>query len=166
MKRLIIYFSQNGSTRDYAEYLAQKTYSKLSTTKNIDVNELLSYDQIILGTNVRFGRLGISPWIQKNKKILKGLNLYLYIVHGIPNEKQSKIDIFLRDIPKDLIPLEHVFAFKGRLIYKQMHFWDKISVLYSRLLLKKFGDTNIVAEDFDDFDLNQTSELVRKIYNS
>ncbi|MEI6089663.1 MAG: flavodoxin domain-containing protein [bacterium] len=166
MKSLIIYFSNNGCTMDYAEYLAQKTYSKLSSTKDIDVNELSSYDHIILGTNVRFGKLGISPWILKNKSKLKGLNLYLYIVHGIPDEKQSKSEIFLRDIPKGLIPIENVFAFKGRLIYKQMHFGDKIPVLFSRLLLKKFGDTNMIAEDFDDFDTNKTSELIRKIYNS
>ncbi len=166
MKSLILYFSRNGSTRDYAEYLAQKTYSKLSTIKDINLDELSSYDHIILGTNVRFGQLGISPWIKKNKSKLKGLNLYLYIVHGIPNEKQSKTDIFLRDIPKGLIPIENVFAFKGRLIYKQMHLWDKIQVLFSRLLLKKIGDTNVVAEDFDDFDSNKTSELIRKVYNS
>jgi menaquinone-dependent protoporphyrinogen IX oxidase len=166
MKSLIIFFSKNGSTRDYAEYLAQKTYSKLSSMKDIDVNELAIYDHIILGTNVRFGRLGIGPWIQKNKAKLKGLNLYLYIVHGIPDEKQSKTEIFLRDIPKGLIPIENVFAFKGRLIYKQMHLWDKLTVLISRLLLKNIGDTNMVAQDFDDFDPNKTSELIRKIYNS
>jgi menaquinone-dependent protoporphyrinogen IX oxidase len=166
MKSLIIYFSNNGCTRDYAEYLAQKTYSKLSTTKDIDINELSSYDHIILGSNVRYGKLGISPWIQKNKAKLKGLNLYLFMVHGIPDEKQNKTDIFLRDIPKGLIPLENVFAIKGRLIYKQLHFGDKIPVCFSRLLLKKFGDTNMITEDFDDFDPNRTSELVRKIYNS
>lgn len=165
MKSLIIYFSKNGCTRDYAEYIAQKTYSKLSSTKDIDVNELSSYDHIILGSNVRFGKLGITKWIQINKTFLKGKNIYLFIVHGISEEKQDKTEIFLRDIPKNLIPLDHIFAFKGRLIYKQLHFWDKLSVMFSRLFLKKFEDINMITEDFDDFDPNKTSELIRKIYN-
>lgn len=166
MKSLIIYFSNNGCTKEYAEYLAQKTYSKLSSTKDIDVNELSSYDYIILGTNVRFGKLGISQWIQKNKSKLTGLNLYLYIVYGISDEKQSKTEIFLRDIPKNLIPIENVFIFKGRLVYKQIHLKDKLPVLFSRLILKKFGETNMITEDFDDYDPNKTGELIRKIYNS
>lgn len=166
MKSLILYFTNNGSTMDYAEFIAQKTYSKLSSIKDIDVNELSSYDQIILGSNVKFGRLGIANWIQKNKSFLEGKNIYLFIVHGISDEKQDNYEIFKRDIPKNLIPLENVFSFKGRLIYSQLHFWDKIPVKISRLLLKKFGEKNMLTEDFDDFDTNKVSELIREIYNS
>ena len=52
MSGVILYQSKYGATKRYAEWLSEETGFQCIETKKADINEIISYDSIILGGGI------------------------------------------------------------------------------------------------------------------
>ncbi|HPO49584.1 MAG TPA: flavodoxin domain-containing protein, partial [Spirochaetota bacterium] len=126
MKGIIIYSSQYGSTKQYAQWLGEDLKLETVSYKDIKVKELEKYDFLILGSSIAAYKLTLSAWIIKNWEKLNTKKLFLFTVSGAnPNDK--KIGDFLdNSFSKDIQNKMEIFSLHGRMIFKKLPFMIQI----------------------------------------
>ena len=63
MNGVILYQSKYGATKRYAEWLSEETGFKCIETKKADINEIIAYDNIILGGGIYESGIAGLPFI-------------------------------------------------------------------------------------------------------
>lgn len=66
MSGVILYQSKYGATKRYAEWLSEETGFQCIETKKADINEIISYDSIILGGGIYASGIAGLPFLKKN----------------------------------------------------------------------------------------------------
>ncbi len=89
MKTIVLYKSKYGSTKKYAEWLADELQAELAETGSLDAQQLAGYDTIIVGGNVHAGGLNGIKWLKKNYGVLKDKQLAVFAVGASPDEKET-----------------------------------------------------------------------------
>ena len=99
MKTLIIYTSQTGFTKRYAEWLAERMNGDLlelkdAQKKNMDFFE--DYDAICYGGWAMAGSLVKAKWFLEKAPDWKNKHLAMFCVGGSPNDNPD-VDVFLQN---------------------------------------------------------------------
>lgn len=135
MKKIIIYGSNYGTTKQYADYLSQKT--NISCIDYKQVKTLTSYDTVIyLGGLYAGGILGLSKTV---KLLPKNTNLIIATV-GLSNPcdkvniKHIK-DSIKKQIPPDIYTEAIIYHLRGGIDYKNLTYKHKIlmRLLYNQV---------------------------------
>ncbi|MDD3139408.1 MAG: flavodoxin domain-containing protein [Lachnospiraceae bacterium] len=173
MNNLIIYGSQYGTTKCYAEKLAEKTGIRVISYE--DIKDISDYDTIIhLGGLYAGGVKGL-------KNTIKGLpptaNIMIVSV-GLAdiNDKENTDSIrqsIRRQVPTEIYNRATIFHLRGGIDYKQLSFKHKtmMSLLYNKAKnlpedkktaeVRAMIDTFNKKVDFMDYDcLNQIIEVI------
>lgn len=131
MKTLIIYTSQTGFTKKYAEWLAEKMSGDLldlkqAQKKSADYFE--SYDAICYGGWAMAGTLVKVKWFLEKAAKWKNKRLAVFCVGGSPNDNPD-IDVFLKNLLTDE-QKEYIKAFycQGGLNYEKMNAPSRIAM--------------------------------------
>ena len=100
MKTLIIYTSQTGFTKRYAEWIAEKMSGDLldlkdAQKKNMDFFE--NYDAICYGGWAMAGSLVKAKWFLEKATNWKNKRLAVFCVGGSPNDNPD-VDVFLQSV--------------------------------------------------------------------
>lgn len=136
MKKIIIYGSQYGTTKRYADELSKKTGIK--SLAYTEINDLSTYNTILyLGGLYAGGVLGLSKTI---KQFPMGTNQTLIIVTvGLADPKvQSNTDNIKRSIskqlPSDIYSKSAIFHLRGGIDYQKLNFIHKnmMKLLYNK----------------------------------
>lgn len=110
----IIYKSKYGSTKKYAEWIAQETKADLFDSSKIDIEKLMDYDTIVYGGGLYAnGIAGIST-ITKNYEKLKGKRILVFTV-GIAStdDKEAFLPIIEKNFSKEMRENIGFFSFSG-----------------------------------------------------
>ena len=92
MKTLILYKSKYGSTRQYANWIADEIPdSILKDLETITDTELEQTDMIIIGSYIYLGRIQALKFICAKWNILKSKHLYLFTVGMIPPQAKASL---------------------------------------------------------------------------
>jgi hypothetical protein len=83
IKVLIAYQSKYGSTKQYAEWIHQRTEGDLVNIENENKPDLARYDIMIIGGYVRAGNIVIAPFIKDHWSGMKGKKVILFTTSGI-----------------------------------------------------------------------------------
>ena len=154
LKAIVIYDSKYGSTKQYAEWIAQKTGSDLSPLSGFNPEKIKDYETVIFGSYAYMGKLKSSDFIARNMDSLKNKKLFVFCVSvALPNGPEHRkilCSSFSPEIRKSL----HYFSFHGAYNYSKMDNKDKMIVSLPRFLMwlkwKISGDVS--AEKFlEDF---------------
>ena len=120
MKTLVIYNSQTGFTKRYAQWIAEETSAQcveLKDAKKIDLNE---FDSIIFGGWAMAGTITKVKWFCKKAQGLQGKKLVAFCVGASPVEN-PEIDEFLRKTSaQEEFKNIRVFFCPGGLDYEKM----------------------------------------------
>ena len=103
MKTLIIYTSQTGFTKRYAEWLAEKMSGKLLDLKDAQkksADYFNDYDAICYGGWAMAGSLVKSKWFLERTVNWRDKRLAMFCVGGSPNDNPD-VDTFLRNALTD-----------------------------------------------------------------
>ncbi|MFW3146899.1 MAG: flavodoxin domain-containing protein [Thermoplasmatota archaeon] len=91
MPGIILYMSKHGSTRQYAEWLAEETGFPLIDLKKENRPDLKGKDKVIIGSWILAGRMVAHGWMKKNWSKLEGKKVIVFSVSGDePNEELRK----------------------------------------------------------------------------
>ena len=80
MKSIVVYESRYGSTERYAKWIGEELNCKVSKIKDVSIDELLNYDNIVFGGWLEAGKIKGIKDISKNYQKLKNKNLIIYYV--------------------------------------------------------------------------------------
>lgn len=128
METLIVYAGNTGSTEKTADIVSQKLKNVKLVNLLQEDPDISKFDLVVIGSNVRFGRLHKKArnFIAKNKKILLEKKAAYYICCGFP-EKQK--EYFENSIPKELLDKAVIYdSFGGELDLEKQKGIDKLIV--------------------------------------
>ncbi|MBP9995658.1 MAG: flavodoxin [Lachnospiraceae bacterium] len=145
MKKLVIYTSQTGFTKKYAEWISARLNADVLTiqeAKNMKMDFYDEYDAIIYGGWTMAGSVVGSKWFLKNASDWKDKRLVLFCVGASPEanpDVEVSLSKLLTDEQRTYIK---VFYCQGGLDYSRMKTPSKLAMklLASTLSKKKDAD--------------------------
>lgn len=128
MRGIVLYLSKYGSTKQYATWIANELRLPLKPIQDISINDILSYDVLILGSYIHANKIGIGSYLKKNWTHLIKKHILLFSTSvETPNSpliRQSYEDSFSLAQRRKIV----FFPLPGRLIMSQLTYLDKILV--------------------------------------
>ena len=143
MKTLVVYTSQTGFTKRYAEWIAEKSNADIFNLKEVEKKDLAffeAYDAIIYAGWCMAGKVVKSDWFFEKAANLKGKKLALVAVGASPNENpqvDAAMAAMLTDEQKEYLK---VFYCQGGINYDKMKLSSKLMMKMYSSVLKKSKD--------------------------
>lgn len=166
MKKVVIYESKYGATKQYAQWIADELSCDLFEKKDIAPNELKAYTTIIYGGGLYAGGVSGINLLTKNFDILKDKNLILFTCGLADPTDQENIDGIKAGLTKVLTSemQEKIkfFHLRGGIDYSKLGWIHKVmmSMLHKMIMKKDYNtlrnedkemlDTYGKAVDFTD----------------
>lgn len=124
MNGVILYQSKYGATKRYADWLLEETGFKCVETRKADINEIITYDTIILGGAIYASGIAGLSFLKKNIKKLAGKKIVVFCCGASPYEEKAVQQIREHNMKGDLsdIPL---FYCRGAWNLDAMSFKDR-----------------------------------------
>lgn len=135
MKTIVVYKTKYGSTKTYAEWIAEALDCRAVDAKEVKVDDLLPYDTIIYGGGLYAEVINGVSLITKNLDKLRGKKLIVYSTGITPLSCRAYYDTLVREknFKGEALDMIRVFHFMGKMIL------DELSVIHRTALktLKK-----------------------------
>jgi len=147
---LILYQSKYGSTRQYADWIHKDIPSEIVDVDKGDKPEFAEYDVIVFGGSVRMGRIVIAPLIVETWNAVKGGKVVLFTTSGTPPQHPNIQKIFNSSFPEDIRKEIKYFPLRGRILSKDIGFFDKLLIAIGRMVEKDEALRKFMSEDFDE----------------
>lgn len=143
-KIVVVYKSKYGSTKKYAEWIAEAANADLFPCSKITPQQLLKYDIIIFGGGLYM--LGITGFslIKDNFEMLKYRKIIVFSVGLSPARPSAIEDVIAKNFTDEMRESICYFHLRGGLDYRKMNALDKLLMF----LLKKRIE-NIKPEERD-----------------
>jgi menaquinone-dependent protoporphyrinogen IX oxidase len=177
-KTLVVYFSKYGSTRKYAEWIAEELDGDIFSLNNIQQIDLSQYGTIILGC---------SLYPETNKSIKKFVNNFVKLkdkkivlytcgaanVNKPENTKNIK-KRFENIIPKNTFENINIFYLRGTMDYSLMSIKHRIMMSFMKKMVKNKKehdeDDKLILESYgkkiDFIDKNTIKEIIEYCKNN
>ena len=143
MKTAVIYISQTGFTKKYAEWIAQKSGADLFTFKEAKKKKdafFAEYDAIIYAGWCMAGKVVKQEWFLQKAAGLKGKKLAIVAVGASPNassEVETAMNNLISEEQKQYVK---VFYCQGGIDYSKMKLSSKLALKMFSTVLKNSKD--------------------------
>ena len=142
MKTVIIYFSQTGFTKQYAEWLAEEVQGECIAFAEAEKKDFSIYDTVVFGSWCHAGMIQKLRWFKERLPQWAGKNAVVFAVGAMPAESQE-IQTALRnnftDEEWNRIP---VFYCPGGLRYEKMKPVSKMMMkMFAKMMANKKDKT-------------------------
>ncbi len=175
MNAIVIYKSKYGSTKVYAEWIANELGCNTIDAKNVKVDDLLGYDTIIYGGGLYAEVINGVSLITKNIEKLKDKKIIIYTTGITPTDVREYYDDevikknFKNGVPENI----KIFNFLGKMIQKELtpvHYAALVSL--KKLMSAKKNPSDMVKllielcdADGDFSDRESIKDLIEYIEN-
>jgi menaquinone-dependent protoporphyrinogen IX oxidase len=148
-KILVAYQSRYGSTRQYAEWISSEVKADLLDLGSDAKTDYSRYDIIVFGGYLRMGNIPVSSVIKDNWQMIKGKKIILFTASGTPPGHPNIGKIYDKSIPAEIRKEMRYFAFRGRLLQKDIGLFDSMLVSIGRMVEKDESLRAFMSGDFD-----------------
>lgn len=133
-KIVIVYTSRNGSTRRYAEWLAEDCRARLIPLEEASAAEAAEYETIVFGGCVYNGLIQGISFIKDHRDLFRGRRLFVFTV-GLtqPGDEAAFRQVLDRNFDEGEAEGLRFFHFLGALDFKKMSLMQRMMM---RLLKK------------------------------
>jgi menaquinone-dependent protoporphyrinogen IX oxidase len=150
IKTLILYQSKYGSTRQYARWINDEIPSDMMDVEKSDKYEFAEYDVIVFGSYIRIGRIAIAPLIIEKWNALKGKKVILFTTSGTPPQHPNILKMYNSSLPEEIRKEIKYFPLRGRILRKDLSFFDKLLIAIGRIMEKDEAIRNSMSGEFDE----------------
>lgn len=145
-KTIIIYCSKYGTTKQYAEWIAEALSADVLNAKSVKGKTLASYDTIIYGGKIFGGAISGISLILKNFELLKDKNLVVFTCGLADPKGADNIEKINEGIDRAFLPemkqMVKFFHLRGGIDYSKLNILHKMMMAMPRKeLLKKDYDS-------------------------
>ena len=146
MKSIVIYNSQTGFTKKYAEWIAEATACECVEFKQAAKLNLADYDAIVFGSWCMAGTITKLSWFKKQMPALAaaGKKLIVYAVGGSPEENPDVASAIKKIFTDGDRKIVKVFYCPGGFNYEKM---NGISKLMMKMFTKTLASKKDATED-------------------
>jgi menaquinone-dependent protoporphyrinogen oxidase len=151
MNTLIVYVSKTGVTEKCAGMLEQKLKGVKLVNLAYENPDIQNYDLIIVGSNIRFGRISakVRSFINKNKTELLNKKVGYYICCGFADESNK---YFEENISKELLDNAVCYdCFGGEMNLEKQTGFDKLVIKLVNKVIKEKIESKILTERINKF---------------
>lgn len=171
MKTIVIYNSQTGFTKQYAQWIAQELQCDSISLQRINEIALSEFDTIIFGSWCHAGRIKKLNWVFDELKKDANKNYIVFAVGASPMNSPDVEKTMEQNIPKNSIVKG--FYFQGGLNYEKMNLSSRAMMkLFSSMLKKKKDATEsekkmaeMVSRSYDISDKRFIVPLLRYVHS-
>jgi menaquinone-dependent protoporphyrinogen oxidase len=161
MKGLVIYSSRYGSTREYAEALAEKLGWEAVSYKNVNTKMLNDAEAVALASNVRIGKMKVATWAKSKTSILNSKCKAVIAVGGTETENQKYyLEIVEKNFPFLDLKKEQIFGLGGRQIMSDMKGMDSFMFKMMDKMMKDSPEKREMMQEVDHVDINHIEAIV------
>lgn len=150
MNGIIIYKSQNGCTKQYAEWLSQETGLQTVHVKKVKKQDIELADTVVVGSAVINFSPTLKKWMHKRKELLLSKKLFMFTTSGAAGSDPNLLKAYKNDFDDSwqanmtYVPLSGRFILKKlpwilQFIMKQVQKSMKDPVAKANMLLDKDG---------------------------
>lgn len=176
MKTLIVYKSQTGFTKKYAEWIAEKTEGKAITAseaKKLKINDLKEYDAIVYGGWCVAGSISGDAWLRNKYKDLTDKKLVLFACGASP-EDYPDTQIFLqKTLNEEEKKYIKLFYCPGGLNYEKMGMGSKLAMkaLVASIKGNKKSSkedleaAEVMSSNYDNTDVRHIEPIISYLYS-
>lgn len=156
MKSIVIYNSQTGFTKQYAQWISEAAGCECVSLKHATKIKLADYDTIVFGSWFMAGGITKLPWFKKQMSALTqaGKKLIVFAVGASPAESPvvpAAMDKVFTEEEKKLVKL---FYCPGGLNYEKMNG-------ISRFMMKMYAKALVSKKDASEDDRKQTQMIAQ-----
>lgn len=170
MKTIVIYKSKYGSTKSYAEWIAEELSCKAVDAKDINADDLLKYDTIIYGGGLYAEVIAGVSLITKNIDKLRDKKIIIYTTGLTPPECREYYDTLVveKNFKNGVSENIRMFNFPGKMVVSELSIVHKAAIkTLKKIMAEKKNPTemerlliNLCDLDGDYSDRTLIDELV------
>ncbi len=122
MKAIVIYKSKYGSTKTYAQWIAEELSCKAVDAKNVKADELENYDTIIYGGGLYAEVIAGVTLITKNLDKLNDKKIIVYTTGITPIDCREYYDklVLEKNFKKGVPENVRIFNFLGKMVVSEL----------------------------------------------
>lgn len=145
---LIIYAGKYGTTKRYAEWIAEKTEADVYPLHQVTARTLRRYDTIVYGGAVYGGKIQGISFVKKHLEELKRRNLILFTVGlTMPGDEAAFRNMLDRNLDAAQQAGIRTYHFLGAIRFKQLDPKEKMMMwLLKSAILKKASRSQVEAD--------------------
>lgn len=146
-KIAVIYKSKYGSTKKYAEWIANEVNGELFECSQVKVDNLLQYETIVFGGGLYASGINGISLITKNFEIIKNKNIIIFTV-GLASTEDKEIfkPIIEKNCTEEMRKKIQFFHMRGGIDYKNLNFPHKTMMAMLKMMVSK-KKTEELSED-------------------
>ncbi|MCR2044853.1 flavodoxin domain-containing protein [Anaerosalibacter massiliensis] len=147
-KIVVVYKSKYGSTKKYAQWIAEESKADLFEHSQVDIKKLMEYDTIVYGGGLYVsGIAGISV-ITKNYKALKDKRIIVFTV-GLASTDRKEVfsPIIEKNFSKEMSDSIKFFHLRGGIDYKKLGFIHKSMMAMLKTVISKKDSQELSDDD-------------------
>ena len=173
MKPIVLYRSKYGSTKNYANWIADELSCKAMDAKSLNVSVLDDYDTIIYGGGLYAEIIAGVSLITKNIDKLSGKKLVVFTTGLTPTDCREYYDgmVLEKNFKGDIKDKIKIFNFPGKMIINELSLVHKTAIKTLKgIMSKKENPTemeklliDLCDVDADLTDKNLINELVEYV---
>ncbi|NLA52964.1 MAG: flavodoxin [Clostridiales bacterium] len=149
-KIAVVYKSKYGSTKKYAQWIAEECQADLFDVSEAGAEKLKGYDTIVYGGAIYASGISGVSVITKNYERLKDKKIIVFTV-GIAavNDEESFLSIIEKNFSKEMISHIKFFHFRGGIDYKNLGMLHKSMLTVLKAASAKAGAKKISDEEIE-----------------
>lgn len=157
MKTAIIYVSQTGFTKQYAEWISEETGGECIAFAEAKAKDFSEYDAIVFGSWCHAGLIKNLKWFKERLPQWKEKKTVVFAVGANPAENPEVPKMFPMNFTEEELAQVSVFYCPGGLRYENMKFGSK-------LLMKMFAKMMAGKKDKTEEE-KEMAEMIGKSYD-
>lgn len=138
MNAVVVYKSKYGSTKAYAEWIAEELGCDIFEYKGVKIDELLKYDTIIYGGGLYAEMISGVYLLTKNMDKLKGKKIAVYSTGITPLDCREYYDklVIEKNFTPEMMEQIKVFNFMGKMILEELSLPHRTAIKALKVLMK------------------------------
>ena len=122
MSTIVIYKSKYGSTKQYAEWIAQDLGCDVLEAKSVNSEMLTKYDTIIYGGGLYAEIIAGVSILTKNIDKLKDKKLIVFTTGITPSYCREYYDVMVpeKNFKPEILPMFKIFNFPGKMVLSEL----------------------------------------------
>ncbi|WP_312642231.1 flavodoxin domain-containing protein [Hydrogenoanaerobacterium sp.] len=144
---VVVYQSKYGSTKKYAQWLAERLDCELFKASQIKADRLEQYDTILFGGGLYASGISGISLITNHFEKLKGKTIAVFTV-GLadPNQKEQFGTILERNFTEEMRSQIRIFHLRGGIDYKKLGFIHKTMMKMLINMMRKRPQEELTEE--------------------
>lgn len=150
MKTAIIYFSQTGFTKQYAEWLSEEVHGECIAFSDAEKRDFSEYDAIVFGSWCHAGMIRKLNWFKERMSQWQNKKLAVFAVGASPADNPEIAEALPKNFTDEEWEKLSVFYCPGGLRYEKMGLGSKLMMkVFCKMMTgkkDKTEDEKVMAE--------------------